>query len=111
MDKTGIRDLLEKMLPVSKDRPPTDNNDRQVWISDVAEAVHKIANTSPDGDKLEEGGRYLCTMVQTSSHSYSNGMLEVECLKVTEKAYQIREGLFTHWVQKDWKINILEKLG
>jgi len=50
-------------------------------------------------------------MVQTSSHSYSNGMLEVECLKVTEKAYQIREGLFTHWVQKDWKIQILEKLG
>lgn len=111
MDKEGIRDLLEKMLPASKDRPPTDDNDRQVWISDVADAVHKIANTSPDGNKMEEGGRYLCTTIQKSNHSYSQGMIEVDCIKVTEKAYELREGLFTYWILKDWDVEILEKLG
>lgn len=112
MDKEGIRDLLEKMLPVSEGGPPTDANDRMVWISDVANAVHKIANTSPEGNKMEEGGRYLCTQVQTSGSCYMNGMLEIECLRVTDKAYHIKEnGLITHWIQKSWKIEILEKLG
>ena len=110
MDREGIRNMLEKMLPEAG--PPTENGDRTVWISDVIDVFYKVANTSPDDEKeFVEGGRYLCTSIKTSSHSFSNGMIEVKCLKVTEKAYCLEMDGKTIWVQKSWHKTVLERLG
>ena len=106
MDRNGIRNLLERMLKSHPD-DITDNNDRKVWISDVAEAFYKIANTDVNNpDELKPGGRYLCTGIRTSTHSKSHGMIEVECLEVTEKAYKVKMEGGTKWIQKVWDIDI-----
>ena len=104
--------MLETALPLRFEESLTDANDRTVWLSDVIDVFHQIANTSPDKkNELEEGGRYLCTQLQTSSHSFSNGMIEFKCLKVTEKAYCLELEEKFIWVKKSWSKNILEKLG
>ena len=112
MDKEGIRSLLESKLRVLPDSV-TDNNDRQVWISDVADVFHEIANTKPDDDEkkvFKAGGRYLVTQIEKSQYTFSHGMKEVECLKVTENAYLIKIGETTYWIKKNWSKEILEIL-
>jgi hypothetical protein len=111
MDKNGIRNLLERMLKSHPD-DITDNNDRKVWISDVAEAFYKIANTDLNNpDELKPGGRYLCTSIKVSEHSWKQGMTELQCLEVTEKAYKVKVDGDVLWLQKTWSIDILEVLN
>ena len=112
MNKEGIRNLLEKMLPVKNPETITDCGDRTVWISDVAEVFYKIANTDLNNpNELKAGGKYLCTSVRTSNHGLTHGMIEVECLEVTEKAYKVIVDGTPMWIQKEWKMSILEVLN
>ena len=111
MDRNGIRNLLERMLKSHRD-DITDNNDRKVWISDVADAFYKIANTDINNpEELKAGGRYLCTSIKVSEHSWHQGLAELECLEVTEKAYKVEIEGKVMWLEKGWSRDILEVLN
>ena len=111
MNKDGIRNLLERMLESHPD-DITDNNDRKVWISDVADVFYKIANTDLNNpDELRAGGKYLVTKINWGGGHWSSGMMEITCVEVTQKAYKLREGGKERWVPKNTSIEILEVLN